>query len=299
MDLDLRKIRYFVAVAEHLNFTRAAEYLHIAQPVLSRQIRSLEQDLGVELFLRDKQRTVLTEAGSQLLEDAPALLGAAGAARRRAVVAGRGAESFTIGFMPGLTITEPVRALRSKHPNLQVNVVRTGWENQVSFILTGRIDVGYTRLPINESGLTVVPLFEEPRVAILPGSHPLADRTSLTISALANEHLLQDPTAVPEWFTVAAEMRRAPHPDHLAVRTVEERLELVAGGQGILILPRTAGRFYRRSDLVVIDVADLVPNRVALVWDASRSAPILAEFAALAVSFAKDPEGTGGPEGAK
>jgi DNA-binding transcriptional LysR family regulator len=291
MDLDLRKLRYFVAVAEHLNFTRAAEDLHVAQPVLSRQIRALEHDLGAELFLRDKQRTILSAAGSQLLEDAPALLGAAAAARRRVAVAGRGDHSFTIGFMPGLTITEPVRALRSTHPHLQVNVVRTGWENQVSFILDGRIDVGYTRLPINESGLEVVPLFEEPRVAILPQGHPLAGASSLTIGQLAQEHLLQDPSAVPEWATIAAEMRRAPHPDHLAIRTVEERMEMVAGGQGILILPRTAGRFYRRSDLVVTDVTDLAPNRVALAWDAARSAPIFAEFAALAVAFARDPEG--------
>ena len=88
MDLDLRKLRYFVAVAEHLNFGRAAEQLHIAQPVLSRQIRALEQELNVTLFVRGNRGTELTAAGQALLEDARHLLSAADGVRRRVVDAG-------------------------------------------------------------------------------------------------------------------------------------------------------------------------------------------------------------------
>jgi len=83
MDMNLRRLRYFVAVAEHLHFRRAADAIHIAQPALSRQIRALETELGVELFDRDQRATTLTAAGRQLLDEAPALLASADAARRR------------------------------------------------------------------------------------------------------------------------------------------------------------------------------------------------------------------------
>src|SRR5580692_6476737 len=129
-DVDLRKLRYFVAVAEHLHFGRAAEALHIAQPVLSRQIRALEDELRAQLFVRDKRATELTPAGRQLLADAGPVLAAADALRRRVARAAREPRSFTIGFMPGLIVTEAVRALTGAHPQLIVNVLRTGWDDQ-------------------------------------------------------------------------------------------------------------------------------------------------------------------------
>src|ERR1700761_9287 len=98
MDLDLRKLRYFVAVAEELHFGRAADRLHIAQPVLSRQIRVLEGELGTELFLRDRRGTVLTPAGEQLVDEARLLLAHADALLRRVRAAGEGVTRFTIGF---------------------------------------------------------------------------------------------------------------------------------------------------------------------------------------------------------
>src|SRR5882757_1983443 len=110
-DVDLRKLRYFVAVAEELHFGRAAARLHIAQPVLSRQIRALEADLRVRLFDRDRRATALTPAGRQLLADAPGLLAAAEGLRRRARQAAGRTEHFTVAFMPGITVTDPVRAL--------------------------------------------------------------------------------------------------------------------------------------------------------------------------------------------
>src|ERR1700689_3067936 len=95
-DLDLRKVRYFVAVAEELHFGRAAERLHVAQPVVSRQIRALEQELNSQLFVRDRRRTELTAAGRQLLEEARPLLLGAEALRRRVGRAGRGSDTFTV-----------------------------------------------------------------------------------------------------------------------------------------------------------------------------------------------------------
>jgi hypothetical protein len=116
MDVDLRKLRYFLAVAEELHFGRAAERLHIAQPVLSRQIRALEHELGTELFTRDRRSTVLTPAGEQLVHEAEALLANAAALLRRVRAAGEGVTRFTIGFMPGITLTPVVRRLREQPP---------------------------------------------------------------------------------------------------------------------------------------------------------------------------------------
>jgi DNA-binding transcriptional LysR family regulator len=150
MDLDLRKLRYFVAVAEELHFGRAAERLHIAQPVLSRQIRILEEELSSQLFVRDRRHTELTAAGRQLLEEAHPLLANADALRRRVGRAARGSsDTFTVGFMPGLIVTAAVRGLSAAHPDLTVDVIRTGWDNQVQVVHDGRVDVSFVRLPID------------------------------------------------------------------------------------------------------------------------------------------------------
>jgi len=122
-DLDLRRLRYFLAVADELNCGRAADRLHIAQPVLSRQISVLERELGVVLFARSKRGTELTEAGLLLREDACAILQSA-ALQRRARVAGRTGQHFTVGFMPGIIVTPAVRLLEEEFPGLRVDVVR-------------------------------------------------------------------------------------------------------------------------------------------------------------------------------
>jgi DNA-binding transcriptional LysR family regulator len=283
MDLDLRKLRYFVAVAEDLHFGRAAERLHIAQPVLSRQIRALEDELGSQLFARDRRRTELTAAGQQLLEEARPLLASADAVCRRVGRTARGSDTFTVGFMPGLLVTAAVRALSAVHPDLIVDVIRTSWDDQVQVVHDGRVDVSYVRLPIEQAGLKLVPLFSEPRLAALPAGHRLAGKEVVSISDLGDEHLLQDPDAVPEWRDIAPEMRtrngRRPVP---AMRTVEEKLEHVATGHGIVILPRSTATFYRRPDVVCIPVEDIGLNQVSLAWDASRRSPLIYEFADLA-----------------
>ncbi|MEV7599445.1 LysR substrate-binding domain-containing protein [Kitasatospora sp. NPDC089797] len=276
MDVDLRKLRYFVAVARELNFGRAAVALHIAQPVLSRQIRALEAEFGAQLFRRDRRSTELTAAGRQLLEDAVPLLAAAEAVRRRVARSGEGRGRFVVGFMPGIVVTPAVRALRVRHPGLVVEVLRTSWAEQARVVLDGRVDVSLVRLPVDPQGLVVRPLFAEPRVAALPAGHRLAGRGSVLLGDLAGERLLQDPVLVPEWRGLAGEAG-------LRADTVEEKLEYVAAGEGTVVLPLSVAAFYIRADVVHVPVADLAPNRVGLVWAAGRSAPLLAEFAGLAV----------------
>jgi DNA-binding transcriptional LysR family regulator len=282
VDVDLRKVRYFVAVAERLHFGRAAQALHIAQPVLSRQIRALENELKAQLFVRDKRTTELTEAGRQLLADATPLLANADALRRRVGRAARGADTFTVGFMPGLIVTAAVRALVARHPELNVDVIRTSFADQTDVIHDGRADVSYVRLPIDQRGLQVRPLRAEPRVVVLPADHRLAGKDSVEIADLAGEHLLQDPDAVPEWRDIAEELSTGRRRAEPTISIVEEKLERVAAGRGIVIFPLSTATFYTRPDIVHVAVSDIGPNHVCLAWDSTRRSPLIAEFAAIA-----------------
>ncbi|MFE0487301.1 LysR family transcriptional regulator [Streptomyces griseoaurantiacus] len=282
MDLDLRKLRYFVAVAEELHYGRAAERLHIAQPVLSRQIRALEEELRVTLFLRDRRGTALTAAGRQLLEDASSLLAGSEAMLRRVRSAAEGRRTFTVGFMPGITVTPAVLALTARHPGVDVRLLRTSWDDQTEVLRDGRADVGLVRLPVDQRGLRVRPLFQEPRVVVLPAGHRLAGRESVAIADLAAEHLLQDPDAVPEWRDVAVEMREGNRTGVPPMYQVEEKLELVAAAAGVCVLPLSTARFYTRPDVIPVPIDDIGPTHVCLAWVAARRSPLVRDFVEVA-----------------
>ena len=290
MDVDLRKLRYFLAVAEELHFGRAAERLHIAQPVLSRQIRALEGELGAELFMRDRRGTVLTPAGEQLVHDAKPLLSGADALLRRVRAAGEGVTRFTIGFMPGITLTPVVRLLRERHPGLEVRMLRTDWHDQVDVLHNARADVGIVRLPIDPAGLEITPLYTEPRLAMVASSHRLAGKKAVHVADLAADHLLQDPDAVPEWRDVAVELRTGERRPVPVIRSVEEKLELVAGGEGIAVIPASTANFYTRPGIEAIPVEDLGPNHVAAAWPTGRTTGLIQEFVDAATALLPEHE---------
>jgi DNA-binding transcriptional LysR family regulator len=280
-DLDMRKLRYFVAVAEELNFGRAAERLHIAQPVLSRQIRSFEGDLGVQLFARDSRGTRLTAAGVQLLEDARFLLTESKALRQRLSQAAASTTTVTVGVMPGLLATAAAAAFEAEDPSRRAVVMQVGWADQVEVVRRGDVDVVYAREPIDHHGLGTAPLLEEPRDAVLPSGDPLAGRSSVCLADLASKRLLQDPSTVPEWYAVATpEHRRAGQTAH----TMEEKLELVAARAGFVILPRSTTAFYRRPDVRVIPIEDIGPSQVTLIWDAAKENSTRDEFVTAALA---------------
>ncbi len=280
MDVDLRKLRYFVAVAEELHFGRAAERLHIAQPVLSRQIRALESDLRAQLLVRDHRSTQLTEAGRQLLTDARPLLASAEALRRRVQRAAHGTSEFTIAFTPEITVADAARVLVSRHPELSIRVLRTAYDDQADVVREGRADVCFVRMPVDHRGLRLCPLFSEPRVAALPAGHPLAAKASLTVAELAAERLLQSPDAVPEWRDLP-DRRGAARPGR-EPRGVEKKLERVAAGDGVVILPLSTASHYTRTDVVKVPVDGIGPSQVCLAWSSDRRSPLVKEFAEIA-----------------
>ncbi|WP_406110406.1 LysR substrate-binding domain-containing protein [Streptomyces sp. NBC_01003] len=281
MDLDLRKLRYFVTVADRLHFGRAADELHIAQPVLSRQIRALEQDLGASLFTRDRHGVELTDAGRQLLADAGPLLASTHAVRRRVSAAASGKRRLMVGFRAGIAVTPAARAFEDRHPDVVVDMQRIEGDDQAAMLLDGRIDVGYVRLPIDEAGLRVTPLYTEPRVAVLPAGHRFAGKQEVTEADLAGETLVWhgDPSTQP----TKRPLPNAGYP----VRGVDETLEHVAAGRGISFLARSASVFYSHPDVVYVPIPDLAPEQVCLAVTASHTSPVVDDFVTAAQSTAE------------
>lgn len=269
-DLSLRRVAYFVAVAEELSFGRAAERLHVTQPVLSRQIALLERELGVPLFERSSRGTALSDAGRELLSDAEAMLQSALAFQRRGRQAARGAQRLVVGFMPGLLATPILQGLRAAYPDLEVSTVRTSWDDQVETILDGRVDLGLVRLPVPSRGLMIRPLFAERRLAVLPRSHPLAEQPAIDIDALAELELLQSPDAVPEWRDARRRRGLVVSTEAHYPHDVEVKLEQVALGLGVVFLPASTAAYYTRPDVVAREVAGLGSSEVGVAWAAHR-----------------------------
>jgi DNA-binding transcriptional LysR family regulator len=285
VDLDLRRLRYFVTVAEELSFVRAARLLHMTQPALSRQISALEHDLGTQLLERDRRGTALTRAGRQLLEDAVPLLSASSALERRTRQAGRDPARFAIGFMPGTYATPIIREFASRAPNLSIDVVFTSVTDQIDFLIDGRVDVCFVRLPLADDTFQIVPLFAEPRVAAVPSSHPLAGSAAADVKQLFDLPLLQDPGDVPEWQGPVAERLAVPG----RRPTVEESLERVALGGGVFVLAAGIAAFYQRADISYVPLRDVAARMVALAYARHRTMPELGQFAELVTAMLTAP----------
>ncbi|HTU04611.1 MAG TPA: LysR family transcriptional regulator, partial [Trebonia sp.] len=183
-DLDLRLVRYFIAVAEHRHFGRAATELRVAQPSLSRQVRQLETQLGARLLDRTPQGTQLTEAGEVFLSRARALLRSAtqaAAATRAAAEPSR----LIVGCTPGLIITPLMRNLRRNHPDADVQTLHLDWNEARDALLDHQVDGVVTRLPLRTDGLHVTILYDEPRLLLVPLDHRLAGKESVTLDDIA------------------------------------------------------------------------------------------------------------------
>ncbi|MEU7926735.1 LysR substrate-binding domain-containing protein [Micromonospora sp. NPDC049107] len=190
--VESRPLRYFVAVAEELNFSRAAERLGIAAPALSRAISGLEADLGVRLLDRTTRSVALTDVGAVLLADARAALVALDAATRRSrraagVPGGKLVVAVKADVEGGL-LEDVLAAYQAEHAAVPIEVMFTGWREQPALLRAGEADVAIVIEPFDADGLDVEPLLCEPQVLALPAGHPLAGRPRLRMADIETGH---------------------------------------------------------------------------------------------------------------
>jgi DNA-binding transcriptional LysR family regulator len=277
-DLDLRLVRYFTAVAEHRHFGRAAADLRIAQPSLSRQIRSLEGQLGARLLDRTPQGTRLTEAGEAFLPRAKALLRSAAQAAAEARAAAQPSR-ITIGYTPGLIVTPAVRNLRRQHPDADVQTLHLEWNEPREALLDHRVDAAVTRLPIRTDGLHVTILYDEPRLLLVPLDHRLAGKESVTLADIAGEPIprFSDPAWNAYW-RIDPRPDGSPAPDGPLVNAIEDKNELVAAGQAVAIIPGGLPVDSIRPDLTTIPLDGVDPSHVVLATRAGDRSRLVAAF---------------------
>ncbi|HEX4225046.1 MAG TPA: LysR substrate-binding domain-containing protein [Pseudonocardiaceae bacterium] len=289
-DLELREFRYFIAVAEELNFTRAAERLGIAQPPLSSAIGKIERRLGFTLLVRTSRQVSLTPAGQVLLEQGRLTVETANAAVERTRRAATAPNRLTVAVKPGAD-TELLRTLIRRYaedpdrPTVDLLFGHPG--GPAAAVRAGAADVGMAHAPFDQHGLDSEPLQVEPRVAVLPADHRLAGRTELRRAELAGEPMPHwtgqaDPASVAYW-SASAELVPAAGP---RINDMNQLLDAVALGQVVAYVPASLARQQRRDGVVFVPVTDLSPSELLVVWPAASRSRATAEFVRTAVELA-------------
>jgi DNA-binding transcriptional LysR family regulator len=222
--MELRHLRYFVAVAEELSFTRAAERLHIGQPPLSHQIQMLEAEVGAQLLERSKRWVRLTEAGKLFLDDARRVLSLSEQAMLTARRAGRGeAGELRVGFTFSTPLTPlfatVVNRYRQRYPGVTLTLQEMSTLGQIDAIVNRKLDLGLVRPPeaALPEGITMSVLRRDPLVLVLPLGHPLADKQAIAISDLEGQPLVMYPKTAgtgiyPQIFRLCREDHRPSRP---------------------------------------------------------------------------------------
>jgi DNA-binding transcriptional LysR family regulator len=279
--MELRHLRYFVAVAEELHFGRAAVRLRMAQPPLSHQIRQLEEELGVALLSRTKRRVELTAAGRAFLAEARRVLAQAERATRTAQRASRGEIGhLAIGFVPSADLDVLPRVLSlwgSRFPHVEVELRALTRCRQVEALRNGRIHIGFVFLPVDDDGLTVEPIQRQPLVAALPARHPFVRVADLQTDSLIS---FSSRTSPSRYDMVVSACRRAGFAPRLLHGTdrIQTNLALIAAGLGVTLLPASI-RNLQRAGVVYRRLKPPVPHVVmALAHVRDQASPTVAAF---------------------
>jgi DNA-binding transcriptional LysR family regulator len=292
VDLDLRLVRYFVVVADHRHFGRAATALRVAQPSLSRQIRRLEQQLGARLLDRTPQGSRLTEAGEVFLPAARALLRSAARAASETRAAAQPSR-ITIGYTTGLIVTPAARELRRQQPDADVHTVHLEWNAARQSLLDRRVDAVVTRLPFPTDQLHVTILYDEPRVLVVPLDHRLAGKESITLDDIADEPMPRIRDSDPTWSAFwrvdpRPDGRRAP--DGPFIDALEDKFEVIAAGQAVAITAGGSQISALRPDLTTIPLEGVEPSHVVVASRADDRNRLVAAFRKLAEAHITAPE---------
>jgi DNA-binding transcriptional LysR family regulator len=288
MDVHGRDLRYFVAVAEDLHFTRAAERLYVSQPALSKQIRVLERQLGAPLFDRDRRGVRLTPAGEALLPHARRALaewdqGRAAAERamsrqRATLVAGMSTSPGRGGLLP---------AIRSRftaiHPEATVQLRQVSWDDPTAGLASGRADVAFVWLPLPEPArYTWIVVAREQRLVAMPEAHPLASRDEIDFADLLDEPFLAlPPSAGPlrdYWLAADARGGRPPRVG-AEIASTDETYEALVDGRGVCLLAAGNAPLITLGGIVTRPVRGLSPSRLALAWRSDDTRPLIRDYA--------------------
>ncbi|MCM0621206.1 LysR family transcriptional regulator [Nocardioides bruguierae] len=282
--MELRHLRYFVAVAEECHFGRAAERLHMAQPPLSQQIKQLEAELGVQLLERTSRRVELTPAGQRYLERARDVLARVEAANdEAALVAGGMVGRVSIGFTGSATyelLPAISRALQARLPGVEADLRgELLTPRQVSGMLAHELDLGVLRPPVGDPAIEVHPLRRERLVVVLPETHRLAGHGAVDLAALADDPFVTYPShqrSVVHDAVLAACQDAGFTPHGTEVAETSTLVSFVAAGLGVALVPesvqhlRITGATYRPLVAASADVDLAVAHR------AGDASPVLA-----------------------
>lgn len=294
--VELRQLRYFVAVAEELHFTRAAERLGITQPPLSQQIQKLESELGVSLMARSNRGVALTPAGEALLEGARRTLAEADRAMHRVqrVASGEvgtialGTVSSTwSGLLPRI-----LRRYREDYPDVEILISSLSTAEQIDRIMTGSLDIGFVRSPVLERDVQTEVLIPDALLVALPVDHPLAGAEEVELAELAGEPLVIFPRKFgPGGFDLIFQMCLSAG---FTPKTVQEAVDLhaclglVNAGMGVAIAPATIKTLHI-SGLAYVRLAGEHPTwDLSLVWRPDNISPAVDVFLDIAREVAAD-----------
>jgi len=279
MNVELRHLRYFIAVAKELHFGRAAQRLNISQPPLSQQIQQLEQEIGAQLFTRTNRSVQITPAGALFLQDARGILLQVEQAARRAARVHTGQEGeLRIGFTSSAPFTglvsDALYQFRQRWPEVHIQMQENNTRQQLAPLHDDRLDLGVMRNTPLPSDLQHRVLLREPLCAVVHWAHPLADAESISIQALANEPFVffdpQGGTAL--YGEILALLHRYQIKPFITQEVGEAMtiLGLVATGLGVSILPASFRRA-RLADVVWIPLQENdAISEVWLVWSTTR-----------------------------
>src|SRR5450755_4225143 len=266
--MELRQLATFVAVAEEVSFTRAADRLHVVQSAVSAGVRNLEKELGAMLFDRSTHSVKLTDAGRVLLPEARATLAAAQAAKD-AVDEARGGLRGTVVLgtmqpqgMRAIELAGILAAFRAEHPAVKVKIRHVGGSSEMAHeVRDGRLDLAFVALPGDgPSGLELIPLAREPIMLAVSAGHPLADRTDIELAALRDETLLDLPTgwgirtAVNRSFAAAGVTRTVTY----EVNDTATMIDFIRNGLAIGLLPRSLVE--TTENIVFVPIRDHPPQ---------------------------------------
>jgi DNA-binding transcriptional LysR family regulator len=297
--MELKHLRSFLAVAEHLHFRRAAETIHLSEPALSVQIRTLEEEMGVQLFVRDRRKTLLTPAGQAFFEDAREMVVRSERAVARARRAALGqVGTLRVGFVStaaALLIPPLVMRFREIYPDVELDLRNVLTADQVMQLSDGRLDVGLLRLPITaQEQIETTILHREPFILLLPASHPLARKRPLRLQELSAANFVmyarkQAPAFHDRILGILNEAGFSPH----VVQEASEMhtlVALVAAGLGVALAPSSVQLLHHLPGVMVRKLPrGLPPSEIAVAvrkHDASGTTQLFVDLA-LAIHHVK------------